>query len=324
MNYILVAAGLSLLFIGGEALVRGAVALARHLDVSPLIIGLTVIAYGTSAPELLVTLEANLSGAPGIAIGNIVGSNIANILLIIGCSALIYPIACAGGSIKVNGPAVLGATVLLVVLGNSGAITAWAAGPMLALLIAFSVYSYRRARADGPAAALARHEIEEFEDGRMAVTTTVLALVLGLAGVIVGSDLLVSGAVGLARSFGVAETTIGLTLVAFGTSLPELATAVVAAYRRHPDVALGNVVGSNIFNTLGILGIVPFFGPLPVPADLARFDLWVMLGATVVFLAWLGLRGSVGRAVAGVFLFAYGAYIAGHCFGLSAVAMTLP
>ena len=133
MNYILVAAGLSLLFVGGEALVRGAVALARHLDVSPLIIGLTIVAYGTSAPELLVTLEANLSGAPGIAIGNIVGSNIANILLIIGCSALIYPIACSNGTIKVNGPAVLGATVLLVVLGNSGAITAWAAGPMLAL-----------------------------------------------------------------------------------------------------------------------------------------------------------------------------------------------
>jgi cation:H+ antiporter len=325
MQYVFVAAGLSLLLLGGESLVRGAVALARRLGVSPLIIGLTIVAYGTSAPELLVSLEANLTGFPGIAIGNVVGSNIANILLIVGCSALIYPISCAPGSIRVNGPVVLGATVLLFALGYSGAITAWAAVPMLVLLIGFSVYSYRTARGGvlrgDPEAAIAVHEVEEFEDGPKTMSMTVIVLFAGLAGVVLGSHLLVTGAVDLARSFGVSEATIGLTLVALGTSLPELATALVAAYRRHSDVALGNVVGSNIFNVLGIMGIVPLFGTLPVPERMAGFDLWVMLVTTVIFIGWIVLRHSVGRTMAAAFLLAYVIYIACHYLGFSALAM---
>ena len=320
MYYIFVAAGLSLLLLGGEMLVRGAVDLARRLGISPLIIGLTIVAYGTSAPELLVSLEANLSGSPGIAIGNVVGSNIANVLLIVGCSALIYPISCSIGGVNANGLMVLGATVLFLALGYTGAMTAWAAVFMLALLIGFTFYSYYAGRRD-PDAAAAILEAEGFENGTRPVPRTLAILLAGMFGVILGSHLLVTGAANLARSFGISEATIGLTLVALGTSLPELATAIVAAYRRHSDVALGNVVGSNIFNILGIMGVVPLFGALPVPTAVLNFDFWIMLGTTAVFVAWTTVCHSFGRLMAVLFLFAYLAYIACHYFGISAMAM---
>ena len=320
MHYIFVAAGLSLLLLGGEMLVRGAVDLARRLGVSPLIIGLTIVAYGTSAPELLVSLEANLSGFPGIAIGNVIGSNIANILLIVGCSAMIYPIACNGKGVNLNGIAVLGATVLLTALGMTGTIGPAAALPMLMLLAGFTAYSYYAGRKDARAAAKALED-EGFGDGVKTLPKAILILAIGLVGVILGSHLLVTGAVHLARNFGISEATIGLTLVALGTSLPELATAIVAAYRRHSDVALGNVVGSNLFNILGIMGIVPLFGALDVPASVGRFDLWVMLGATVIFVGWTMLCGAFGRVMAALFLLAYAGYIACHYLGISALAM---
>ena len=319
MPYIFVAAGLCLLLLGGESLVRGAVELAQRLGVSPLVIGLTIIAYGTSAPELLVSLEANLAGSPGIAIGNVVGSNIANILLIVGASAIIYPIACKGGGVNLNSIVLLTATVLFFGLALSGSIESWAAFPMLGLLFGFTVYSYYAGRRNpGTAAAL---EAEGFENGSKPLSRSLAVLAFGLVGVVLGSHLLVTGAVDLARSFGVSEATIGLTLVALGTSLPELATAVVAAYRRHPEVALGNVVGSNLFNTLGIMGVVPIFGALPIPAPVIGFDFWVMLGATLVFVGWSAVCRSFGRALAALFLIAYVGYIACHYFGISAMPM---
>ncbi len=320
MQYVFVAAGLSLLLFGGEMLVRGAVSLARRLGVSPLVIGLTVVAYGTSAPELLVSLEANLAGVPGIALGNVIGSNIANILLIVGCGALICPIVCTGGGVDLNGIAVLVATVLFVGLALAGAITPWGAILMLSLLIGFTVYSYMASRGDTRAAGAAL-EAEGFEDGNRSVPKVVALLLLGLIGVVLGSHFLVTGAVDVARGFGVSEATIGLTLVAVGTSLPELATATVAAYRHHPDVALGNVVGSNIFNILGIMGIVPLFGAVPVPDAIASFDLWIMLGTTIVFVGWVAVCRSIGRVAAAIFLLGYLAYIASHYFGMSTMAM---
>lgn len=317
MDYLLVAAGLGLLLFGGELLVRGAVCLARRLGVAPLIIGLTIVAYGTSAPELLVSLEAALAGVPDIAIGNVVGSNIANILLIVGCTALIYPIACSWGSIRQSGPILLAATVALVGIGIYGAVTAWAAVPMLLALVAMTVAGYRTERRKARAPDHVPEEVEGFEDGPQTLPRIVLALVFGLGGVILGSHLLITGAIGLARAFGVSDATIGLTLVALGTSLPELATGVVAAYRRQSQVALGNVVGSNLFNILGIMGVVPLVRSLPVPAAMVTFDLWVMLGATVVFLLLVALRPRIGRIAGGLFLMGYGAYIACHYFGLT-------
>lgn len=313
MDYFLVAAGFVLLLLGGEFLVRGAVALARRLEVSPLIIGLTIVAYGTSAPELLVSLEAHLSGASGIAIGNVVGSNIANILLIVGCAALIRPVPCARECLRLNGPVVLGATAVLALLGLTGAVTAWVSVPMLLFLTGFTFYSYWAERKSlargGPDAAMLLHEVEEFEDGPKSMPAIAGALAGGLFGVLLGSDFLVDGAAGLARSFGVSEATIGLTVVAIGTSLPELATSVVAALRRHSDVALGNVLGSNIFNILAIIGVLPLFGRLPIPEELARFDMWVMLGITVFFIAWATAFRRVGRPLGLLFLLGYVTYI---------------
>ncbi len=318
MQYVLVAAGLALLFLGGEFLVRGAVALARRLEVSPLIIGSTIVAFGTSAPELLVSLDANLSGAPGIALGNVVGSNIANILLILGCGALIFPIAVTGVGVRRNGVAVLAAAVLFVALAHSGAITPWAAILMLALLIGHTVYSYRASRGDAGSAEAAL-KAEGFANGQHPLWRSLGVLLAGLLGVVLGSHLLVIGAVELARGFGVSESTIGLTLVAVGTSLPELATTIVASYRQHSDVALGNVVGSNMFNVLGIMGIVPLFGAVPVPIEIARFDLWIMLGTTAALFGWVAIRRSIGRLAGATFLFGYLAYIASHAFGAPAI-----
>ncbi len=325
MVYLYVAAGLALLLLGGDLLVRGAVTLARRLGVSPLVIGLTIVAYGTSAPELLVSLEAHLSGASGIAIGNVVGSNIANILLVVGCAALIFPVVSAPGSIRFNGSILLAASVVLVVLGLLGAVTPWAAAPMLGVLIIFSWVSYRAERRGAPGgdpeAALHLKEVEAFEDRPRTLVGSLLVVTCGVIGVVIGSDFLVTGAVELARGFGVSEATIGLTLVAVGTSLPELATAVMAALRRHSDLALGNVLGSNIFNILGVMGVVPLFGTLAIPAGVAAFDLWVMLGVTVFFLVWIVRRGTIGRAMGAVFLLAYGAYVASRYLGFSALAL---
>ena len=325
MIYLSVVAGLGLLLLGGDFLVRGAVTLARRLGVTPLVIGLTIVAYGTSAPELLVSLEAHLTGSSGIAVGNIVGSNIANILLVVGCTALIFPITCRHGSIRLNGPILLGASVVLVVLGLLGAVTPWSAALMLGVLAVFSWVSYRTERNDAQGASpeAARH-VEEtggFEDRPKTLAGSVISLLVGAIGVVVGSHLLVTGAVDLARGFGVSEATIGLTLVAVGTSLPELAACVMAAIRRHSDVALGNVLGSNIFNILGIMGVVPLFGTLPIPRQVAAFDLWIMLGVTVFFLFWIVRCGIFGRGLGAVFLLAYGAYVASKYLGYFALPL---
>ncbi len=314
VHYLLVVAGVVLLLGGGDVLVRGAVGLAWRLGVSPLVIGLTIVAYGTSAPELLVSLDASLVGAPGIAVGNVVGSNIANILLIVGCGALIAPMAWHRGAMREDIAVMLAATVALVLLGHgSGVLTAWSSIAMLALLCAYTVWQYRverrRLPRPDPAAASRSGDPGPVGAAPLPLWRPVLALTCGLLGVIAGSHLLVTGAVGLARHFSISEATIGLTLVALGTSLPELATTMVAAFRRHADVALGNVVGSNIFNILGVLGLVPVFGALPIPRSVVAVDLWVMLATAVFFVVWMTTRQSFGRGLGGLCLIAYAAYI---------------
>lgn len=309
MPWLLTAAGLVLLFAGGEMLVRGAAALARRLGVPPLLIGLTVVGFGTSAPELLVSLEAALRAQPDLAMGNVVGSNIANILLILGASALIHPILVPATGIRRDALAVLAATLLLPALALNGTIDAWQGGAMVALLAGYIAWSYHtdlQARNGG--AELHLHEAEELGAAPLPAWRSLLHLALGLAGVLLGARLLVSGAVDLARAMGVSETVIGLTLVAVGTSLPELATSVMAALRGHNDVALGNVLGSNLFNILGILGVTAAVVPLPFNPRLLALDLWVMLAATVVMLAlFLGGRG-LSRPGGVVFLLLYAGY----------------
>ncbi|MFQ5955755.1 MAG: calcium/sodium antiporter [Kiloniellales bacterium] len=321
MAFVAVGVGFVLLLVGAELLVRGAVALARRIGVSQLLIGLTVVAYGTTAPELVVSLRAALGGAPAIAVGNVVGSNIANMLLILGVAALIYPLVCRPGALRRDGPVVIAAALVMVALGLVGHIDRWHGAIMLAALVGLTLRTYRAERRDGAAAEIHVREAEEFSAGQPR-TATLMAVfvVIGVAGVVAGSHLLVGGAIQIARDLGVSEAVIGLTLVAVGTSLPELATAVVAAYRGHPEVALGNVLGANTFNVLAIMGLVSLVTPLPIPAQIAGFDIWVMLGVTLFLVPWLMTRGRVGPGLAAAFLVAYGAYVVALYAGLSGVA----
>lgn len=318
MTFLQIAAGFILLLLGAEFLVRGAVALARRLEVSPMVIGMTIVAYGTTAPELVVSLEAALTNVPAIAVGNVIGSNIANILLILGTSAVIYPIACKPRALKRDGAVMLAAAVLMVVLGLTGAITAVQGAVMLFALISLTLYAYWSERRNSASADLLSREAEEFGEWPRSLWPSLLAVIGGITSVIFGAQVLVAGAVELARAFGISEAVIGLTLVAVGTSLPELATAVVAAYRRHPDIAIGNVVGANTYNILAILGVVSVVEPLTIPAQIVGFDIWFMLAVTVVLLATILVRGGLSRAVGAGFLVIYGIYLVVEYSGIAA------
>jgi cation:H+ antiporter len=308
--------GFILLLFGAEYLVRGAVALARKLNISPMIIGMTIVAYGTTAPELVVSLQASINGQPGIAVGNVIGSNIANILLILGTSALITPFTCRPAALYRDAAVMMGSALLFVALALSGTIERWQGILMFAALVVFSLYAYvaERRRGDG-AAELA----EEFQEGPKSVWLSVLAIIGGIASVVIGAKLLVTGAVTLARILGVGEEVIGLTVVAIGTSLPELATAVVAAARKHSDVALGNIIGANIYNLLAIMGLVASVTPVTVPPQILKFDLWFMLAVTTALLFIALVRHRLDRSAAAMFLIAFAGYTALQYYGVENV-----
>lgn len=301
-------AGLVLLLLGAEVMIRGAVSMARRSCVSPHVIGLTVIAFGTSAPELFVSLKAALHHSPGIAIGNVVGSNVANILLMIGTVGVVTPFVCGGAPLRRDGAVLILATVLFVAAGLHGTIERWHAVLMLALLIGYLTYCYRDERRSGPESLHAK-EVAEFDRLPTSMGRSVLYTLGGLVAVLVGARLLVDGAIVVARVAGISETVIGVTVVAVGTSLPELATTVVAAMRRHSDVALGNIIGSNIFNTLGILGVVSLVHPLEIPPDIMSADLWIMAGITVAFVALAIRLPAFNRPWALLFFVAYALFI---------------
>jgi cation:H+ antiporter len=319
MSATLIFAGLVLLLLGAEIMIRGAVALARRLDISPHVIGLTVIAFGTSTPELFVSLKAAMQGSHGIAIGNVVGSNIANILLMIGTVGVITPFVCRGAPLRRDGTVLLLATLLFVVACIHGVIERWHGALMLGLLFAYLFYCYRVERRAGAESVHAK-EAAEFDQLPTSAWRSVAYTIGGLAAVLLGARLLVDGAIEVARVAGISETVIGITIVAVGTSLPELATTVVAAMRRHSDVALGNIIGSNIFNTLGILGVVSLVQPLPIPPEIMSADLWVMLAVTVVFVG-LALRlPAFNRPWAVMFFLAYALFITNQFLPAGALA----
>ena len=309
--------GLVILVIGGELLVRGAVQAAERIGISPLVIGLTLVGFGTSMPELVTSVQAGLNGSPGIAYGNVVGSNLANILLIAGVSALICPILVARTALRRD------ALVMLIVAAGFAAL-AWAlpfsriVGAAFVVLLAgyiWFVIRQERATADGGALhdkSLALAEADPGIAPPHAAKRLAIPLLIALAGlilVVAGGSFLVSGAVALARGFGVSETVIGLTIVAVGTSMPELVTSVVAALKRQGDVAFGNVVGSNIYNVLGIGGTTALIAPSEVPAEIVGFDapMMVMVSLLLVVFAATGLR--IGRREGAVLVAGYAAYI---------------
>ena len=320
MSYLQVIIGFVFLLGGAEFLVRGAVQVSVKAGLSALLIGMTVVALGTSAPEFVVSLSAALDGSPGMALGNVVGSNIANIWLILGATAFLAPIVVDTRAVIRDALMVTAATALFTWLCLMGSIEQIAGGVMLFALCAYFLRSYLREKAGGPASAnLHEREAEEFQDIQMSSLMAWVSLIGGGIALAFGADQLVSGGSDIARGFGVPEEVIGLTLIAFGTSLPELAASGVAAWRGHTDVAIGNVIGSNLFNTLGVIGGVALITPLEVPEQLVRFDVWVMMAATMMILAYLAVGKRLARPEGLLFLCLYGLYIATQAVGVDDV-----
>lgn len=301
MDYIYVVAGLIGLFFGGEALVRGSVGIARRLAIPPLLIGLTVVGFGTSTPELLVSVQAALRGVPDIAVGNIVGSNIANILLIMGLTSLIWPVRVSGATLRRDTAVMLTSAVILVPIFATGEIGRLSGGLLVLALAGYLTWAYLK-----PSAA-----VEDDSDTSVSVSMLASALWVlgGLIILIFGARFLVDGSVSIARGFGVSEAFIGLTIVAVGTSLPELATSIIAAFRRQSEIAIGNIVGSNIFNVLGILGVTALIRPVPVADRFLTFDLPIMIATSLALTALLLTRPVIGRPIGLVMFAAYVAYV---------------
>lgn len=296
--------GLVLLVIAGDALVKGAVSLSLRLGIPALIVSLTIVAFGTSAPELLISIEAALADAPGIAFGNVIGSNIANVLLVLGLPAVISRLSTSDFDTRNSYLQMVGVTVVFIALCFSGALYIWQGTVLLVMLAAMLLQSAHSARKS-------RIKPEDLGAGDPNMPGWKIAayLVAGIIGLPIGASFLIDGAQGIARGIGVSEAVIGLTLVAIGTSLPELATTVVAAIRRQADVALGNVIGSNLFNLAGIMGVASFFGPLQIDAALLRYDLWVMLAVTLLMVPFVFMGKNMSRLVGGGFIVIYLAYM---------------
>lgn len=298
MQLLQFAAGVALLVLGADWLVKGASRLARAFGVSSLVVGLTVVAFGTSAPELAVSLNAARQGTAEIAVGNVVGSNIANLLLILGLSALIAPLLVNRQIVRQEMPVLIAATVLTIVFLLDGTLVRWEGGVLFVFAVVYTCFLVRQARRQGAAAAQADDESGQSGEATPASAQGWLLnigfILAGLAGLVFGADLLVAASVAVARQLGVSELVIGLTIVAVGTSVPEIATSLVAILKGERDLAVGNVVGSNLFNLLVVLGLSAVFAPagIPVPLEAMAFDVWFMLISTLLCLP-LMIAGSV-------------------------------
>ncbi|WP_417726707.1 calcium/sodium antiporter [Roseovarius sp.] len=301
MPWLLSALGLLILLLAGDALVKGAVNLSLRMGIPALIVSLTVVAFGTSAPELLISVNAVLDNKPGLALGNVVGSNTANILLVLGIPAILSVLHTSGCRCSKSYIQMLAASLLFILLAFRGTFD-WIAGLVLLIALVLMLADAFRdtlahRRDAGNASMSASDDIEDLEgaDPSMPWWQIITFLVLGLVGLPLGADILVDNASIIAERYGVSEAVIGLTLVAVGTSLPELATTVMAALRKQADVALGNVIGSNMFNLLGIIGVAALVGNIPVDPQFLQFDLWVMLGASVLIVPFVFFKFDINR-----------------------------
>jgi cation:H+ antiporter len=312
-----VISGLAILLIAGEATLRGAIGLARSLNVSPAVIGMTVVGLGTSLPELVVCIDATIAGKPDFAVGNVIGSNISNTLLILGAAAVILPLACDPRAVRRDGTMMVVAIAIACILGVTGETAAWQGLLMLLALAGFMAWSYvmdRRHRS--PATELHEREAEGIPVAEIGGARILIYVVAGLAGLTGGATLLVDGAEGIARSAGVPDYIIGLTILAIGTSLPELVASIVAALRGHGDVAIANVLGSNMINVLGILGATSLITTLPFAPEIRTIDIWVMAGSTVVLIPILITGWRIARSEGLLLLAGYAGYIASIAYRL--------
>ena len=307
LNIFLLILGLTVLTAGAEGLVRGSASLAIRMGLTPLIIGLTVVAFGTSTPELVVSLSASLNNQADIAIGNVVGSNIFNIGIILGTTALLYPVKVNLQVIKHDTPIMIGVSLLSLFLITKGTISRLTGIGLFIMLLAYLYYSIRLARKE------VSEDIEkQFQEGVPSRSNSLIRDLLFIGGglllLVTGSRLLVMSATDIARFMGISEAVIGLTIIAAGTSMPELATSIMAAFRRQPDIAVGNVVGSNIFNILGIMGAASIANPLSA-TGITGLDLWVMVAFSVALLPLLYTDLKLQRWEGGLLLLGYAGYI---------------
>ncbi len=316
MNFLLFAAGLVGLVVGANLLVRGASKLALSFGISPLVVGLTIVAFGTSAPEVAVSVGAVLDGKTDLAVGNVVGSNIFNVLFILGLSALITPLVVNMQLIRQEVPIMLGVSLLLVALGLDGRISFTDAALLVILMVTYTVFLIVQSRRESKASQEAlSDEVGPVVAGAWdsKLPAQLLLIAAGLAALVVGSDWLVTAAVAFAKQLGVSDLIIGLTIVAAGTSMPEVATSITAAIKGERDIAVGNVVGSNTFNILGCLGISGLVSGntgLVLPPSLLTFDIWVMLAVALACLPVFLSGREIARWEGGVFLGYYVAYVA--------------
>lgn len=306
-----IAAGLVLLALGGEGLIRGAVSVARRFGLSELLIGLTLVGFGTSAPELMTSIDAALSESPGIALGNVLGSNISNILLILALVVLIRPISVNPAAVGRDGLLVILVSLVLAALSLFfGELNRWMGALLLAGLVGYVAIVWRLERRGGAAAAMHAEESHTHDPTPQSLWVSGAFVIAGLVLLVWGADLLVSGAIATARVAGISETVIGLTIVAVGTSLPELVATLAAALKGRSDVAFGNIVGSNLYNILGILGATALIHPINVPNDVGLVD-WVVLIGSAVLLMAVALTGKrLTRLEGAILLSAYGLYVA--------------
>lgn len=311
MDWLSIVGGLVVLTLGAEILIRGATALARRFGVSDLLIGLTLVGFGTSTPELVSSVQAAIVGSPGVAVGNVVGSNIANILLILGLSALIAPFAVEQKAFRRDGFVVLLATLSAIGVSMTGEFGRVAGFAFLTAIAAYIIYAFvtEKNAPTSPTAEFHAAEGAALPSGPKSPLLDIVMAVAGLALLIIGAKYLVTGAINVAGKLGVSETIIGLTVVAVGTSLPELVTSLMAALRGKSALALGNVVGSNIYNIFGILGTTALIHPVAAPAEIVAFDNWVMLGATLLMVLFATSRSRLNRLEGAVMVTAYACYI---------------
>ena len=309
---LLLLVGIVILIIAGDLMVRGAAALARHWGVPALIVGLTIVAFGTSAPEMVVGVQAVMRGAGELAAGNVIGSNIANVLLALGLPALIMAIPTNMTGVARNTFICLFATVLFIALAfMHNPLITWQGGILFAGIIIYLLYMFSLARSGVHDPIL--DEMTEIDEGKDGLPTNMLLSLVfvlgGIVGLVVGGKLIVDNAVTIATAMNISETIIGLTIVAIGTSLPEIATVIVASYRGHSEVAIGNVLGSNVFNLFAVMGATAMTGPVPIDDRLLTFDVWVMLASSAALLLFVLRRQPIGRLMGVIFVIAYILYM---------------
>jgi len=302
MDYLHLILGFVILLSSGDLLVKGGVALSSHFKISTLVVGVTVISFGTSAPELFVSLGAALSGSPDIAIGNVVGSNVSNIALVLGFTAILLPLPVKSNSIKFDWPVMMGASLLFFAFAQNNLIETWEGISFLILLVFFMVFTVLKSR---------NNKNEEFKKPKQSIPLAVGLIVLASIGLYFGADLLVGAAKNIALGYGVSERVIGLTLVAFGTSVPELATSAIAALKKEMDISVGNIIGSNIFNIFGVLGVTSIVKNIFVSNDVLNFDLiWMLAISFLLFLLVLPLKtAKLHRWKGFVLIIVYALYV---------------